>query len=48
MGLFLKNVEVKGKILENKKGKKVIVLKKEEDTILEKKWTPSEFVSSSD
>ena len=25
---FLKNVEVKGKILENKKGKKVIVLKK--------------------
>ena len=34
---FLKNVEVKGKILENKKDKKVIVFKKEEDITLEEK-----------
>ena len=34
---FLKNVEVKGKILENKKDKKVIVFKKEEDTTLGEK-----------
>ena len=34
---FLKNAEVKGKVLENKKDKKVIVFKKEEGTILEQK-----------
>ena len=34
---FLTNVEVKGKILENKKDKKIIVFKKEEDIIQEEK-----------
>ena len=44
---FLSNVEVKGKILENKKDKKVIVFKKEEDTILgEKTDTVKTFYSS--
>ena len=32
---FLKNVEVKGKILENKKDKKLIIFKKREEDIIQ-------------